>query len=226
MRPLRIAAALSLAAATGAGAMACAVGQGNGYVIGSIVLPACNKDLSNYDMQANFFAGEASGNQLEIRIQQGGGTQEYADSLTILVHDVQGTLSKINASTDHEVTYDVQLPKLPGSEPWLPSPEVEMTLSLRGTCGQPVYSAGDQALLVLHGISGKITFAHMFNGDINTRDTNAKRIDGEFLGAGVRLVDPREGDASVPDSQRTQYGNITGKFSFFYQRGGPAQSFP
>ena len=224
MRLRRLAAALLLTVATGGGAMACAVGQGSGDVYGSIVLPACNKDLGSYDMQANFFAGEVSGDQLVIRIQQGGGTQEYADSLTILVHDVQGTLQKIEASTDHQVIYDVQLPKLPGSEPWLPSPDVEMTLSLRGTCGQPVYSAGDQALLVLHAISGKITFTNMFNGDINTRDTNAKRISGSF--SGVRIVDPREGDASVPDSQRTQHGTISGSFSFFYQRGGPAQSFP
>lgn len=227
MRLLRLATALLVVA--GAGAMACAVGQGSGSVTGSIVLPACDKDLSSYDMGANFFAAEASGNQLLIRIQQGGGFQEYADSLTILVHDVQGTLAAIQASTPPEgqpksKTYDVEFERLPGSAPWAAFPQVQMSLSLRGTCGQPIYSAGDQIQLVLHAVSGKISFTNIFNGDINTRDTNAKRISGTF--ENVHLVDPREGDASVPDSKRTEYGTISGSFSFFYQRGGPAQNFP
>ncbi len=229
MRPLRLAAALLVLAGAGANAMACAVGQGSGDVTGSITLPVCNKDLSAYDMGANFFAAEASGDQLLIRIQQGGGFQEYADALTILVHDVQGTLAKIAASTPPDgqpksVTYDVQLERLPGSAPWVPFPDVQMSLSLRGTCGAPIYSAGDQIQLVMHAVSGKITFTNIFNGDINTRDTNAKRISGTF--ENVHLVDPREGDPSVPDAQRTEFGTISGSFSFFYQRGGPAQNFP
>ena len=224
MRPLRLALALLVVAGVGAGAMACAVGQGSGDVAGAIVLPVCKKDLSNYDMGANFFAAEASGDQLLIRIQEGGGFQEYADSLTILVHDVAGTLAKIDAAADHSWTYDVQLERLPGAAPWTPAPDVQMSLSLRGTCGQPIYSAGDQIQVVLAAISGKITFTNIFNGDINTRDTNAKRISGTF--DNVHLVDPREGDATVPDAQRTEYGTISGSFSFFYQRGGPAQNFP
>jgi hypothetical protein len=225
----RLVAALLVVAGAGANAMACAVGQGTGNVTGAIVLPVCDKDLSAYDMGANFFAGEATGNQLLIRIQQGGGFQEYADSLTILVHDVQGTLAAIDASTPPDgqpksVTYDVELERLPGSAPWVPVPAVQMSLSLRGTCGEPRYSAGDQIQLVMHAISGKITFTNIFNGDINTRDTNAKRISGSF--ENVHLVDPREGDASVPDSKRTEFGTISGSFSFFYQRGGPAQNFP
>jgi hypothetical protein len=232
MRLRRLVAALLFVAGAGAGAMACAVGQGSGDVTGSIVLPACNKDaeLRAYDMQANFFAAEASGNQLLIRIQQGGGFQEYADSLTILVHDVQGTLGAIEASTpsgdppEKSVTYDVQLERLPGAAPWTPFPDAQMSFSLRGTCGQAIYSAGDQTQLVLHAVSGQITFTSIFNGDINTRDTNAKKIKGSFTN--VHVVDPREGDPSVPDSKRTKYGTISGSFSFFYQRGGPAQNFP
>jgi hypothetical protein len=223
--PVRLAAAAGLLALTGALGSACAVGQGTGSVTGSIVLPVCEKDLSHYDMGADFFAGVASGNQLSIRIQQGGGFQEYADSLTILVNDVQGTLNDIAASGGaHAVEYDVELERLPGSAPWVKPPKAQMSLSLRGTCGEPRYSAGDQIQVVLHAISGKITFTNIFNGDINTRDTNAKRIEGHF--ENVHVVDPREGDPSVPDSARTQYGTISGSFSFFYQRGGPAQPFP
>lgn len=222
--PLRLAAAAGVLALTGALGSACAVGQGTGSVSGSIVLPVCEKDLSSYDMGANFFAGVASGNQLSIRIQQGGGFQEYADSLTILVNDVQGTLNDIASSPEHAVEYDVELERLPGSAPWVKPPRVQMSLSLRGTCGEPRYSAGDQIQVVLHAISGKITFTNIFNGDINTRDTNAKRIEGHF--ENVHVVDPREGDASVPDAERSEYGTISGSFSFFYQHGGPAQPFP
>jgi hypothetical protein len=214
---------IALAAAVAASSVvaACAVGQGSGDVTGNISLPDCDKDLSNYDMGADFFGAVASGNQLQIRIQQGGGTQEYADSLTITVNDLAKTLKTIEDTGS--ATYQVQLERLPGSPPWAPTPDVQMTLSLRATCGLPRYSAGDQGHFVIHAVSGTITFLHIFNGDINTRDTNAKRIQGSFQN--VLLVDPREADPATGVPGPT-HGTIQGEFSFFYQRGGPAQPFP
>src|SRR4051812_42084202 len=70
-------------------ATSCSVGQGDGHVTGTLRVPECRSDVSNYDMQPDFFAASGAGNQLVIPIQNGGDIQEYADNLTISVQDIE-----------------------------------------------------------------------------------------------------------------------------------------
>jgi hypothetical protein len=106
----------------------------------------------------------------------------------------------------------------PGSPVNLPPPPVQMVLNLRGLCGtQALNPTGDLTQIALEATGGTITFTSILHGDIQSRDTNSKRIEGTFS---VHLADPR----GWGTDQAT--GDITGNFKFFYQRGGPAQPFP
>ncbi len=199
---------------------ACTVGGGEGSVTGSLSVPGCPADLSSFDLQPDFFAGIAvnsrglgsgvrGSNQLMIRIQKGGDLQEYSDSLTISVYDTAEVESYGGAPIK------VELLRPPGSAPSVPYPLVRMSLTLRKSCGSGRVGPRDPTQVVLHAVSGTITFAHILHGDPDSADTNDKRIEGAF---DVVLADPRHGATST--------GTLKGYFKFFYQRGGPAQPFP
>ncbi|MFI5302402.1 MAG: hypothetical protein ACHREM_30280 [Polyangiales bacterium] len=219
-------AAAAAVVATASVAIACAVGQGNGHVTGSFVIPLCGKDLSSYDMQPNFFAADpaisahSTDAQLVIRVQNGGGTAEYADALFIAVQDTDAVNAAIQADTTDatpSATFDIELERPPGSPVGLPAPPVRMSLSLQGTCGSGLFDPGNAGGTALNAVSGKITFTSILHGPLDSRDTNAKRITGSFNN--VVLEDPRtpgQGDS----------GTISGDFDFFFQFGGPAQAFP
>jgi hypothetical protein len=218
-------AALVVGAST---AVACAVGQGTGHVHGSFVVPICNgKNLSSYDMQPNFFAADASdpqGNtpldsQVVLRIQNGGGSVEYADSLIIVVQDADAVEAAIvgDPNTPQSVTLDIGLERPPGSAVSVAAPPVRMSLSLQATCGTGLFDPGDAGGTALNAVSGQITFTSMLHGNLNSNDASAKRITGSFTN--VILEDPRtpgEGDS----------GTLSGDFDFFFQWGDPAQAFP
>ena len=203
-------AAIGLGAPTVA---SCTVGKGEGSVHGSLQVTGCaGKDLSSYDMGADFFGGLATDNQLVIRIQQGGGIQEYADSLTIGIQDTNEVEQNLG------VPLPVALERPPGSAPNVRPPLIQATLSLRATCGARKLAPGDDPAVVLHAVRGTVTFSYILHGDVQSRDTNSKRIEGVF---DLDVEDPRGwGTAGVST------GHISGFFKFFYQRGGPAQPFP
>ncbi len=208
---------LAAAIVATATASACSVGGGEGSVTGSLVVPVCDADLAQFDMHPDFFAGMAVGTkkppltQLTIRIQKGGDLQEYSDSLTIAVSDT--------AKVQDGVPIEVQLERPPGSAPSVPYPLVRMSLTLRKSCGNGRVGPSDPNGVVLHAVSGKITFTHILRGDPVDADTNDKRIEGTF---DVVLEDPRH----PVGEPATSYGKLQGNFKFFYQRGGPAQPFP
>lgn len=208
---------LAAAIVATATASACSVGGGEGSVTGSLVVPVCEADLSQFDMRPDFFAGMAVTTksppltQLNIRIQKGGDIQEYSDSLTIAVSDT--------AQVKDNEPIEVKLYRPPGSGPAVPYPLVRMSLTLRKSCGNGRVGPSDPNGVVLHAVSGTITFKHILRGDPVDADTNDKRIEGEF---DVKLEDPRHEAGTAP----TTYGTLKGNFKFFYQRGGPAQPFP
>lgn len=213
---------------TAAAMGACAVGQGSGHVTGSFIVPICQKDLSHYDMQPNFFAADptnpdanpAMQSQVIIRIQNGGGSVEYADALFIAVQDadvVNAAIAADTADSPPSATYDIALERPPGSAVDVPAPMVRMSLSLQATCGSGVFDPGDAGGTALNAVSGKITFTSIVHGDLNSNNASAKRITGSFTN--VILEDPRtpgQGDS----------GTISGDFDFFFQWGDPAQAFP
>ncbi|MBK7396437.1 MAG: hypothetical protein IPJ34_09090 [Myxococcales bacterium] len=208
---------LAAAIVATATASACSVGGGEGSVTGSLVVPVCEADLSQFDMRPDFFAGMAVSarnpplTQLNIRIQKGGDIQEYSDSLSIAVSDT----SKVQDG----VPIEVKLFRPPGSAPSVPYPLVRMSLTLRKSCGNGRVGPSDPNAVVLHAVSGTITFTHILRGDPVDADTNDKRIEGSF---DVVLEDPRHAEGEPA----TSYGKLQGNFKFFYQRGGPAQPFP
>jgi hypothetical protein len=210
--PLRLA-AVALAAVVAS----CTVGKGEGWVHGSLSVPGCgSEELGSYDMNPDFFGGLAAQRQLTIRIQQGGDFQEYADSVTIAIQDIEEVFRRIEAGGG-SAAIPVELQRPPGSAPNVPPPLARLTLSLRGTCGSHKLNVGDDPNVVLHGTSGTITFTSILHGDLGSRDTNSKRIEGTF---DVVVEDPR-GWGTTPAK-----GTLQGGFKFFYQRGGPAQPFP
>jgi len=194
-----------------AASLSCEVGQGTGSVRGNLHVDGCDKDLSNYDMSPDFFAGNAAGTQLMIRIQRGGDLQEYNDNLNIIVDDT-------NRVQDGQ-PIEVKLFRPPGSAPSVEAPPIRISLSLRGTCGTDRLNPSDPPQVVLHAVSGTITFKRILRGDPSSEDTNSKRIEGSFQ---VALEDPRHPEGSAARNA----GTLTGDFKFFYQRGGPAQPFP
>lgn len=206
----------------------CAVGSGTGEVKGKLYVQECTQDLSTYDMQADFFGANAYHNQLIISIQHGGGTSEYTDTLTIAVQDLDRVEADIEAG---KATYDLaQFERPPGSPVSLPPPLVRVSLDLRGSCGQQhLNPVGDPTQVALEATGGTLTFTAILHGDIQSRDTNSKRIEGTFA---VHVEDPRGwGTVSTstplpPGCKTYSCGDIHGNFKFFYQRGGPAQPFP
>jgi hypothetical protein len=193
--------------------LACEVGQGSGRVYGNLVVQGCDgKDLSAYDMAPDFFGANSVQNQLLIRIQRGGDLQEYEDNLVITVND------RTQVVDDQPIAIELQRP--PGSQPSVQPPLIRMTLSLRGTCGSGHVGANDDPAVVLHAVSGNITFKSILRGDPSSSDTNSKRIEGFF--DNVAFEDPRHAEGTPASS----YGTVSGQFKFFYQRGSPAQPFP
>src|SRR5438270_10099590 len=148
-------------------------------------------------MQADFFGANAYRNQLIISIQHGGGTSEYGDTLTITVQDMDGIERAIEASGGAGTSIDLRCPDLtltcferpPGTPVSVQPPPVQIALNLRHSCGAPYLNPlGDQTQIVLEAISGTITFTSILHGDIQSRDTNSKRIQGTFS---VHVEDPR-----------------------------------
>lgn len=207
-----------------ASAAACTVGQGQGSITGHLTVPNCDADLTNYDMGPDFFAGNAVNGQLTITIQKGGDYAEYADSVTIVVQDTAYVYNSIQSSGKVDgdgrpyEDFPIALERPPGSAPDVKPPIVRMSLSLRGSCGSHKVNPTDEPQIVMHATGGTMRFYTILHGDIGSRDTNSKLIDGKFTN--VPMSDPR-GWGTEPTK-----GTLDGSFHFFYQRGGPAQPFP
>lgn len=179
-------------------AAACSVGNGTGEAIGPVVAPDCDVDEPMYDLQPSFFSGEVTGEQMNIRVQRGSDIEGFADGIMIAVRDVNEVFeTRIGLPIVIDDDYDTL---------------VQMILYLNETCKTGFPDEFRSQPLILHGVGGTITFRAIYAPDI---EPGATLTEATFEGVEFRDRDDPERSATM-----------TGSFSFFYQRGSPAQRFP
>lgn len=181
---------------------ACAVGQGTGEISGEVIAPEGLCDLGDdpsYALEPSFFGAEVIEDALNLRIQRGSHLESDADGLIVLVRDV------------NEVRRDrVGLPiPVDPDETGL----VQLVLYLNESCPSGFPSMLRTRPFVLEAYEGTITFDAIYAPEI---DPGATLMEARL--EDVVFLDPAE-----PDERRAV---MSGSFSFFYQRGGPAQRFP
>jgi hypothetical protein len=195
-------------------ATACSQGVGEGSVK-SDTLYVRNCWNGPFDLGPTFFgANPFSSDVIAIRVQRGDDNQEVSDGLTVMVNDVQNIR---DSELGH--TLDVGLP--PGvTPPGIPlqanpnPPAVSLTLYLQNTChlqNGTIYST-----------QGKITFQHLFSGNLNETNSDDRLTDASF---DATFADPRD-MASDHTFSIDVTSHVTGWFKFYFQRGQPAQPFP
>lgn len=181
-------------------AAGCSVGEGTGEIGGHVVaLDFCDLDEPEYELVPSFFSGEVTETALDMRIQRGSALEQFADGLFIHVRDT----SEIRRQR-------IGLPiPLDGD----PSSLVQIVFYLNETCESGFPSDHRRRPVVLEASAGTITFDAIYAPEI---DTGATGIEAELTD--VQFVDP-----ATPEER---HATLDGWFSFFYQRGAPAQRFP
>jgi hypothetical protein len=200
----RACAALGLACV----ALACSVGQGTGSAHGAVSIPECRYDNPSYDLRPDFFVADFVDDPhpttiglrrhiLQIRVQRGSYREQASDGITVLVRDVDVLAASLG--TPIAVGLDA---------------DVAMTLYLGQTCPAGI-PRGDYFTLpaVLQAMSGTITFDSIYAPDVAP----------DQLTISAHFEDVHFDDAESPT---TRFGHLDGEFTFFYQRGRPAQHFP
>ncbi len=181
-------------------AAGCSVGEGQGEIGGDVVASDfCMLDQPDYELVPSFFAGEVIETQLNIRVQRGSALEQFADGLAIQVLDV------------NEVKRQrIGLPiPLTGEDAAL----VQIIFYLNETCPAGFPNEHRRRAVVMEAVAGTITFDAIYAPDI---EAGATGIEAELTD--VRFIDP-----ATPDERNA---TLSGSFSFFYQRGAPAQRFP
>lgn len=187
------------AALFGALALGCSVGQGSGAIGGPVLAPDCEVEQPDYQLHPSFFTGEVTGEQLNLRIQRGSTIEGYADGMIIHVRDVNEVRrQRIGLPIPVDATADSL---------------VQVVLYLNETCKTGFPDEFNILPLTMEAVSGTITFDSIYAPDL---DAGATGIEAE-------LADLRFEDAERPDERNA---TMNGWFSFFYQRGSPAQRFP
>ncbi len=188
-------------------AAACSVGQGRGQMTGSVVDTTCDVDIPAYSLEPTFFAADVveernadePRSRLTLRIQRGSYREGDSDGVLVFVRD---------ANELHRSALGVPIP-LDGS---VDAP-VQMTLYLNETCESGFPREFWQVPLVLAAQQGTITFDRIYAPDVDPQNTE---ITGRFEGV-LFASDERPGE---------RFAVMDGSFSFFFQRGRPAQPFP
>ncbi|MGE0789311.1 MAG: hypothetical protein AB7S26_26795 [Sandaracinaceae bacterium] len=179
-------------------ASACSVGNGEGAVTGAVVAPDCDIDVSDYDLHPTFFSGEVTEEQMNIRVQRGSDIEGFADGVMIHVLDVNEVFrSRIGLPIEITDEYGTL---------------IQMELYLNETCPSGFPDDFRVTPLILQAVGGEITFRSIYAPDI---EPGAAETSASFDAVELR-------DRDDPARSAT----IDGTFSFFYQRGSPAQRFP
>ncbi len=181
-----------------AGSVGCSIGNGAGELTGPVVGPDCEVDEPDYALQPSFFSGELTGEQMNIRVQRGSDLEGFADGLMIHVRDVNDVFRN-RIGLPIEVTNEYR-------------GLIRMSLYLNETCKTGFPDEFRSTPLILEGVGGTITFRAIYAPDIEPGATLTEAI--------LEGVEFR--DAEHPERSAT----LGGDFSFFYQRGSPAQRFP
>ncbi|HEY8430496.1 MAG TPA: hypothetical protein VIL20_19080 [Sandaracinaceae bacterium] len=178
----------------------CSVGGGDGEIAGHVVAADfCGLDDPAYELHPSFFTGQVTGTALDMRVQRGSALEQFADGLFIHVRD-----------TNEVRRQRIGLPiPIDGTSRSL----VQIVFYLNETCEAGFPNEHRRRAVVLEAVSGTITFDAIYAPDI---DPGATGIEAEL--ADVVFV-----DAAAPEER---HATLSGWFSFFYQRGSPAQRFP
>lgn len=200
--------ALALVLPLGTG---CTVGDGHGTVTSErLYLQGCWN--GSFNLQPDFFAANPyRAESLQIRVQRGDNNQEASDGLTVLVSDLAAVRQQLHVPIPVGLPAGVAPPGQPLTGE--PGPLVSLSLYLHQTCHEQNSAT--------YSVSGDITFDSIFSGDPNEEDSDARLTDATF---DVRFADPRE-LVDAPNPEDLTSANVHGEFSFFFQRGQPAQPF-
>lgn len=203
---------------------ACSTGEGKGHVTSErLYIEDCWD--GPFDLRPTFFgANPYREEELIIRIQRGDNIQELSDGLTVHVSDIAKIRRELIG-----VPLEVGLP--PGvTPPGVPiqldpdPPLVSLALYLHNTChgeNGTVYALkADQ--IAGAPVQGTITFTSLFSGDPNESSADDRLTEARFE---ATFADPRDlGADGLVVAEKTS--RVEGDFSFFFQRGPPAQPFP
>lgn len=189
--------ALGVALVLGTG---CAVGDGQGAIGGhAVASDFCQLDDADYQLDPSFFTAELTERILNLRIQRGSASEQYADGIMIQVLDV-----------DDVKRQRIGLP-IPIERGWT-SP-VQLILYLNESCEAGFPREYRRRSVLLEAARGQIRFDAIY----------APAIDPAATGIEAELIDVEFVDVAAPEERRA---TLSGWFSFFYQRGAPAQRFP
>ncbi len=177
----------------------CSVGQGQGELSGYVVAPDCDIDEPAYDLSPSFFSAEVTARQLNIRVQRGSDIEGYSDGVMIQVRDVNEVFRN---------RIGIPIPVDPEDSSLL-----QAVFYLNQTCPSGFPDFFDTQPVIMEAQSGSIVFDAIYAPDI---EAGAVLIEGE-------LQDVR---FAATDAPEVTNGSLSGHFSFFYQRGSPAQRFP
>lgn len=188
----------------------CSVGQGEGFAEGRIQLDDCAVNLTAYSMRPNFFGadyiespGDIDGEtrMVNLQMQRGSYREGESDGIYIFVRDV-------NLIGREGLGMPIDLTPTPGVEPL-----VHMTFYANQTCesGQPREFWRIPG--VLPATSGTITFEAV-------RAQDVPGSGDAFIGHFENVV------FQSPSDPTRRNAELTGAFSFLFQRGAPAQRFP
>ncbi|MEC7520470.1 MAG: hypothetical protein VYE22_11420 [Myxococcota bacterium] len=181
------------------GALGCSVGQGQGELTGSVRALECGIDDDAYSLEPSFFGGEVTGGWLNIRVQRGSDLEQHADGLAIHVRDV------------NEVKQNRLGLPIPVEADHLAL--VQMSFYLNEACPSGFPSDHRLPPVVMEAVGGQIRFDSIYAPDLEPGDT---LVEAELLNVTFTDRDDPEGRAAT----------LSGTFSFFQQRGAPAQRFP
>jgi hypothetical protein len=218
-----LAAAIPLAATTG-----CSLGQGEGVVESDSLYAADCWLNERYDMQPDFFAGIPYRNTLQIRVQRGNDLTEVSDGLAILIDDVELIRTEL-LGQDLCVALPVGV-EVPGGEPATDpvDPVVNAVCGDKFLVHAALYlqSSCHNQNIVLYAVAGTIRFDSLFSNDPQEKDAAEKFTDAASFD--LQMGDPRDAPAGAPptDIPADKLSNVTGNFSFYFERGQPGQPFP
>jgi hypothetical protein len=193
--------------------LGCTVGEGRGEVTSERLYV---EDCWNgpFDLNPDFFAANPYREQsLLIRIQAGDDIEELSDGLVIVVNDLQNLRQRLGQDIEVGVPIGVTPPGVPPTGDPDPA-EVSLAIYLHKTCHAQIGT--------VYSISGTIRFDSLFSGDINESSSEDRLTQGSFTAnfADPRLLAPySNADPALVTSE------VRGNFSFFFQRGQPAQPF-
>lgn len=191
--------------------LGCTVGEGHGNVTSErLYLQGCWN--GPFNLKPDFFAANPYRREaLLIRVQRGDNNQEASDGLTVIVND----LNKVKEQLDTPIPVGLPPGVVPPGQPAMggETPLVSMSIYLHQTCHEQNSAT--------YSVSGTITFRSIFNGDPNEEDSALRFTDASFV---AKFADPRELLGTTNPAELTS-DDVTGDFSFFFQRGQPAQPF-